>query len=113
MLGFHLDSIWGTLRTYLGKKWAVMLVVFAIFFALITNADGLLVELINLFAAYVFPTFDLSVPTGAWTALAIANTFFPVAEFFAMLVVYVGVVTTMTIYRHVKSYVPGVFSGGT
>ena len=106
-----MHALWEVARKYLGTKWAVLLVFIGLVYDIIFNIDGLIISLVSYIVnELVIPNFDLVPPAAIMQALQIANTFFPLTEFFGFLTSYAAVVVVLTIYRWVKSYVPTISS---
>src|ERR1700742_3043811 len=111
LLSGNLHALWEVARKYLGTKWAVLLVFIGLVYDIIFNIDGLIISLVSYIVnELVIPNFDLVPPAAIMQALQIANTFFPLTEFFGFLTSYAAVVVVLTIYRWAKSYVPTISS---
>jgi len=111
-LGVGMGDIWDALKRFLGTKWAVLILVVGWAYLMVTNAEALITIVLTALGDLVIDNFNL-VPSGTLAnVLAIANTFFPLAECCVMTVSYGLVVLGMTIYRFIKTQIPSPFPGG-
>jgi len=65
------------------------------------------------FKSDIVNSFSAEIPSAIISVLSVINYVLPLVELLTYMVAYGGVLATMAIYRHLKSLVPNVVSGGT
>lgn len=97
-------------KNYVTSFWAFAVAVVGIAWVIVNHIVAIIALLLDSISGLVTGDWSFTPPDGISTILAGANTFFPLQEFFGYLITYGILLTVLTVYRIIKSYVPTVGS---
>jgi hypothetical protein len=112
LIAFNFAGLGRVLIAASQSKWAAMLALVLFVWTVVNYGATVLVTAVATVVALVLPTFDVVIPPGAIDAAKFANTIVPVGETLVFTALYGVELVIMTVYRHLKTMVPGVLPGG-
>lgn len=112
-LAWNFKSLWDAYKTWLGHKWVLVVHLATIIWGIVRWAVDWIKDLLAQLADAFNFHFDLSLPSQLTHLFQVANYILPVVETIEYMCGYGLLLGVMMVYRHIKSYVPSEFSGGT
>lgn len=103
-------EIWRQSCSFIWSIWSVVLIASATIFSLFDFVEKLVSKVIYAISTLVLPQFDLGLGSAMYY-LELMNTFFPVSETLAFIVIYVVVLGILLLYRSAKSLKSWIWAG--
>lgn len=93
---------WRQVCSFVWSIWSVVLVAVGMVYSALEWVERLIAKVINAIDSLVLPSYDLSMD-GAMYYMQLFNTFFPLSETLAFIVIYVTIIGLLLVYKGAKS----------
>jgi len=101
-----ITEVWRVIKDFYGWWFGLIITAVGWLWLVLTWVTNSLTDVLEQIDALVFPTLSSGVPGPVSSCMALANTFFPVAELFAFLIAWLALMLTLSAYRLIKSWIP-------